>query len=42
MPREGFEPSRREAPPPQDGVSTSFTTWACYSNDLLKRREASR
>ncbi len=28
VPREGFEPSRREAPPPQDGVSTNSTTWA--------------
>ena len=28
LPRVGFEPTRRKAPPPQDGVSTSSTTWA--------------
>ena len=31
MPWLGFEPRRLAAPPPQDGVSTSFTTRA---NDL--------
>src|SRR5215471_10910287 len=29
MPRAGLEPARLAAPPPQDGVSTSSTTWAC-------------
>src|ERR1700716_3110290 len=29
MPWRGFEPRRLAAPPPQDGVSTSFTTRAC-------------
>ena len=28
MPWRGFEPRRLSAPPPQDGVSTSFTTRA--------------
>src|SRR3982751_1159934 len=31
MPWRGFEPRRLSAPPPQDGVSTSFTTRACNS-----------
>ncbi len=31
MPWRGFEPRRLAAPPPQDGVSTSFTTRACNS-----------
>src|SRR6185369_4372717 len=30
MPWRGFEPRRLSAPPPQDGVSTSFTTRALY------------
>src|SRR5690349_22432338 len=30
MPWRGFEPRRLAAPPPQDGVSTSFTTRALY------------
>ena len=28
VPRAGLEPARLAAPPPQDGVSTSSTTWA--------------
>ncbi len=28
MPTTGFEPARLLAPPPQDGMSTNFTTWA--------------
>lgn len=28
VPRAGFEPAHLSAPPPQDGVSTSSTTWA--------------
>ena len=28
MPKSGLEPLRLSAPPPQDGVSTNFTTWA--------------
>lgn len=28
VPTTGFEPARLLAPPPQDGMSTNFTTWA--------------
>lgn len=28
VPSTGFEPARREAPPPQDGESTNFSNWA--------------
>ena len=28
VPTTGFEPAHLTAPPPQDGVSTNFTTWA--------------
>lgn len=28
VPRTGVEPACREAPPPQDGESTNFSTWA--------------
>ena len=28
VPTTGFEPARLVAPPPQDGMSTNFTTWA--------------
>ena len=28
----GFEPARLLAPPPQDGMSTNFTTWALIRN----------
>lgn len=31
MPTTGFEPARLLAPPPQDGMSTNFTTWASTS-----------
>ncbi len=30
VPTTGFEPARLLAPPPQDGMSTNFTTWALY------------
>ncbi len=33
--KEGLEPSRREAQPPQDCVSTSSTTPACWLYNLL-------
>jgi hypothetical protein len=34
VPTTGFEPAHLLAPPPQDGVSTNFTTWAqCVSKD---------
>ena len=29
VPTTGFEPAHLMAPPPQDGMSTNFTTWAC-------------
>lgn len=35
VPRAGFEPAHLSAPPPQDGVSTSSTTWAKSSPPLL-------
>src|SRR5687768_3023786 len=28
VPRNGFEPSHLAAPPPEDGASTNFATWA--------------
>ncbi len=28
VPRTGFEPAHLSAPPPEDGASTSFATWA--------------
>ncbi len=31
VPKRGFEPRRLSAPPPQDGVSTSFTIWALHA-----------
>jgi hypothetical protein len=37
MPWLGFEPRRLAAPPPQDGVSTSFTTRARISS-IVRRR----
>ena len=30
VPTTGFEPAHLLAPPPQDGMSTNFTTWAFY------------
>ena len=30
VPTTGFEPARLLAPPPQDGMSTNFTTWASF------------
>ena len=31
VPTTGFEPAHQMAPPPQDGMSTNFTTWAFLS-----------
>ena len=31
----GFEPIRLAAPPPQDGKSTSFSTWPLYKQKKL-------
>ncbi len=31
VPTTGFEPAHLMAPPPQDGMSTNFTTWAEFS-----------
>jgi hypothetical protein len=28
VPRTGFEPAHLAAPPPEDGASTNFATWA--------------
>jgi hypothetical protein len=30
VPTTGFEPAHLMAPPPQDGMSTNFTTWALF------------
>lgn len=30
VPKVGLEPTRLAPPPPQDGVSTNFTTSACF------------
>jgi hypothetical protein len=38
MPWLGFEPRRLAAPPPQDGVSTSFTTKAIRSSSIFLLR----
>ncbi len=35
VPTTGFEPARLMAPPPQDGMSTNFTTWARLCKDKL-------
>ena len=32
VPTTGFEPAHLMAPPPQDGMSTNFTTWALTAN----------
>src|SRR5260221_13866157 len=37
MPWRGFEPRRLAAPPPQDGVSTSFTTRATLPTERGRR-----
>ena len=38
VPTTGFEPAHLLAPPPQDGVSTNFTTWA--ADCPIKNRDA--
>jgi hypothetical protein len=35
VPTTGFEPAHLLAPPPQDGVSTNFTTWAMSHKGTL-------
>ena len=35
VPTTGFEPAHLLAPPPQDGVSTNFTTWAMSRKGTL-------
>ena len=35
VPTTGFEPAHLLAPPPQDGVSTNFTTWALSGKGTL-------
>ena len=37
VPRTGFEPAHLAAPPPEDGASTNFATWAGQQNyaDLI-------
>ncbi len=35
VPTTGFEPAHLLAPPPQDGVSTNFTTWAMSDKGTL-------
>jgi hypothetical protein len=30
VPRTGFEPAHLTAPPPEDGASTNFATWAFW------------
>ena len=34
VPTTGFEPAHLMAPPPQDGMSTNFTTWALTANKV--------
>ena len=36
VPTTGFEPAHLLAPPPQDGVSTNFTTWAMMRKDTRR------
>ena len=33
----GLEPPYLAAPPPQDGVSTSFTTWPCFEMECKNK-----
>ncbi len=42
MPRAGFEPAHLSAPPPQDGVSTSSTTWALLRGSSIRTALTSR
>src|SRR6267154_2445957 len=42
MPWLGFEPRRLTAPPPQDGVSTSFTTRAIRTKPKARNGSAAR
>ena len=42
MPWRGLEPRRLAAPPPQDGVSTNFTTRANHCRDGSHKTEATR
>jgi len=34
VPTTGLEPAHLTAPPPQDGVSTNFTTWAVFHANI--------
>ena len=38
MPTTGFEPAHQMAPPPQDGMSTNFTTWALFGAKIMKTK----
>ena len=38
VPTTGFEPAHQMAPPPQDGMSTNFTTWALLSAKIMKTK----
>jgi hypothetical protein len=39
VPTTGFEPAHLMAPPPQDGMSTNFTTWALFSAKIMKTKK---
>ncbi len=39
MPTTGFEPAHQMAPPPQDGMSTNFTTWALFGAKIMKTKK---
>ena len=39
VPTTGFEPAHQMAPPPQDGMSTNFTTWALFSAKIMKTKK---
>ncbi len=36
VPTTGFEPARLLAPPPQDGMSTNFTTCADFFTNIME------
>ena len=36
VPTTGFEPAHLMAPPPQDGMSTNFTTWAFMAANIIE------
>ncbi len=42
VPMAGVEPARPKSPPPQDGVSTNFTTSANLNRSLIQKNRLPR